>query len=166
MAEKQTIHIKADLTQYRGLMKALNAMDKDAKKQLKEDVKPISQMVAKEIKIAAAHAPYPKQAMAIAKTVRAKKDRIPYVSIGGSTKVFSNGQTAGQALIGSEFGAYPNSPAGSFPNGGNKFPFRSAREGRGNAGYWIYPTAKKLQPEVTRMWKHACEKVLDNWERG
>jgi hypothetical protein len=46
--------------------------------------------------------------------------------------------------------------AGNFPNGGYKFPARTQSEGRGNRGYWIFPTLKALQPEITRRWKARC----------
>jgi len=163
---KQSINIKADTTQYRGLLKALNEMDKDAKGQLKNDVKPIAAMMAKEIKAAAPQDPFSRQAQMVAKSVRAQKDRMPYVAVGGARKVFRNGATAGEAVFGSEFGANPGSKAGSFPNGGRRFPYRSAAKGAGNLGYWIFPTAKRLQPEIRKMWQDACNKVLDNWKRG
>jgi hypothetical protein len=70
-------------------------------------------------------------------------------------------------LFGNEFGSDRNvfGSKGNFPNGGRKFPERSPREGRGNKGYWIFPTLKAMQPEITRRWKNAVGEVYENWTR-
>jgi hypothetical protein len=72
------------------------------------------------------------------------------------------------SLFGNEFGGERNAynSLSAFPNGGYRFPARSPREGRGNAGYWIFPTLKTLQPEIRRRWKDAVDKVMDNWARN
>jgi hypothetical protein len=169
MADKVTIKMQPDLSQMRDLLKALNQMDEDSKKSLKEDVTSISNWTATGIKMAAyISAPMPRQAAVVAQTVRANKDRIPNVTIGGSRGRVSGGANAGILLYGNEFGSDRNlyGSAGLFPNGGYKFPTRTPREGRGNRGYWIFPTLKAMQPEITRRWKESVEKVLDNWNKG
>jgi len=170
MAEtKQEIRFQPDLRDFRGLLKALNQMDKEANLELKNDVQSISAWTAGEIKRAAyAHPFFPKQAAIIAPTVRANRDRIPNVTIGGSKGRFSGGAVSGQVLFGNEFGgdrnAYGNKTA--FPNGGYRFPKRSDRVGRGNAGYWIFPTLKAAQPEITQRWKDAVTDIFRKWGEG
>jgi hypothetical protein len=112
-------------------------------------------------------APMPRQTAIVAQTVRANKDRIPNVTIGGSRGRASGGANAGILLFGNEFGSDRNTfgSAGNFPNGGYKFPARTPREGRGNRGYWIFPTLKAMQPEITRRWKNAVGEVYENWTR-
>jgi hypothetical protein len=167
MAEKQRINVKMDITpEIRALLKDLNEMDKESKNELKEKVKGISSWVAEEIKTAASYAPMYKQAMRVAQTTRANKDRVPSVTIGGSRVKFSGGAVSGDVLIGSEFGADPTSVNGQFPNGGRRFPYRSPQRGRGSEGYWIYPTLRLAQPRITREWHEACDDVLANWTKG
>ena len=167
MAEKQTISVKMDITrEIRDLLKTLNEMDDESKTALKEKVKGIATWVAEDIKRAASKAPMPAQAMKVAKTVRANKDRVPNVTIGGSRVKFSGGAVSGDVLIGSEFGADPTSVNGQFPNGGRRFPYRSPQRGRGSEGYWIYPTLRLAQPRITREWHEACDDVLANWTKG
>lgn len=170
MAEaRETIRIQPDLREFRGLLKALNDMDKEANNQLKDDVQSISAWTAGEIKQAAYSHPYfPRQAAIIAPTVRANRDRIPNVTIGGSKGRASGGANSGQLLFGNEFGGQRNAfgTQSAFPNGGYRFPPRSPRVGRGNAGYWIFPTLKALQPELTKRWKTSVEKVFANWNYG
>ena len=177
MAEgRSTITIKPDLSEYRGLLKALSQMDKDSQKALKDDVASISAWTAQGIRAAAQYAPFSAQATAVAATVKPARDRVPTVRIGGSKKMpvrrkITEGNpapTAGQLLFGSEFGGERNAKdsQSAFPNGGYRFPARSPREGRGNAGYWIFPTLKVMQPEIKKRWFAACNKVMDNWARN
>jgi hypothetical protein len=165
---RQTIRFQPDLRDLRGLLKALNKMDDDSKKALKDDVAAISFWTAGGIRMAGyVGAPMPRQTAIVAQTVRANKDRIPNVTIGGSRGRASGGANAGILLFGNEFGSDRNTfgSAGNFPNGGYKFPARTPREGRGNRGYWIFPTLKAMQPEITRRWKNAVGEVYENWTR-
>jgi hypothetical protein len=167
MAEKQTIKVQMDITpEIRALFKVLNEMDKESKTELKEKVKGIAGWVADDIKRAAATAPMSAQAMRVAQTVRANKDRVPSVTIGGSRVKFSGGAVSGDVLYGSEFGADPTSQSGKFPNGGRRFPYRSPQRGQGSEGYWIYPTLRANQPRITREWHEAVDEVLSNWTKG
>ena len=169
MADTRTsVTVRPDLADYRGLLKALNAMDKEAQFQLKEEVTSISAWTARGIEQAGyAHPIYPRQARIVAATVRAARDRVPTVYIGGGKGRVSGGANAGQLLFGNEFGGDRNAfgNANAFPNGGFRFPPRTAREGRGNTGYWIFPTLKAMQPEIKRKWFAAVNKVMDNWAR-
>jgi hypothetical protein len=114
-----------------------------------------------------AHPVYPKQAYIVAKTVKGNRDRIPSVTIGGSRGRVSGGANAGQLLFGNEFGGDRNAKGNlnAFPNGGFRFPPRTDREGRGNVGYWIFPTLKENQGTLTDKWKNAVEKVFKKWGR-
>jgi hypothetical protein len=166
MAEKQTISVKMDITkEIRALLKVLNEMDKESKTDLKEKVKGIATWVAQDIKTQASYAPMYNQASKVAQTVRANKDRVPNITIGGSRVKFSGGALSGDVLIGSEFGADPTSVNGQFPNGGRRFPYRSPKRGQGNEGYWIYPTLRASQPKITREWHAAVDTVLSNWKK-
>lgn len=157
MAEKSTVRIQADQRQLRGLYAALREMDKDSQTQLKSDVTAISGWTAEKMR----NATYalgsdlkPGQAIKVGLTIRANKDRIPNVTIGGTKQRFSGGAVSGQVLFGSEFGS----------NRLPQFPNRSGNGGR--AGHWIFPTLKRYQGQITKEWKQAVEKVLDNWDKG
>ena len=170
MADTRTsITVRPDLGDYRALLKSLSAMDKQAQVGLKDDVYAISSWVAKGIKQAASvHQYYPQQAEIIAATIRPARDRVPTIYVGGSKGRASGGANAGQLLFGNEFGgdrnAYGNKTA--FPNGGYRFPPRTDREGRGNKGYWIFPTLKDMQEDIFKMWKKSVTDVMELWARG
>ena len=165
---RSSITVKPDLGDYRGLLKALSVMNKEAQGTLKNDVYSISSWVAGGIKTSGyVGARFPAQAAIVAATVRPARDRVPTIYVGGSKGRASGGANAGQLLFGNEFGGERNAKGSlsAFPNGGFRFPERTAREGRGNKGYWIFPTLKVMQPEIKRRWQEACVKVLDNWAR-
>jgi hypothetical protein len=165
---RTTITVRPDLADYRGLLKALNVMDKEAQVDLKDEVYSISAWTAQGIQRAGfAHPYYPAQARIVAETVRAARDRVPTVYVGGGKGRVSGGANAGQLLFGNEFGGDRNAfgNANAFPNGGFRFPPRTSREGRGNTGYWIFPTLKVMQPEIKKKWFAAVNKVMDNWAR-
>lgn len=166
MSDRTTVRIQPDRAQLAGLFKAFRKMDKDSQVKLKNDVSLISAWSAGELQAGAFNAPMQAQAQRVAQTVRPNKDRIPNVTIGGSKQRFSGGAVSGQVLFGNEFGANPTSPAGAFPNGGRRFPFRSPSKGRGNSGYWIFKTLTSIQPEITRRWKASVTEVLNNWNKG
>jgi len=167
VAEKKTIRVQMDMTnELRALFQRLNEMDAESKTVLKERVKGIANWVAEDIKTAASYAPMYKQAQRVAQTTRANKDRVPNITIGGARAKFSGGASAGDLVIGSEFGADPTSENGAFPNGGRRFPYRSDKRGQGNEGYWIFPTLRLAQPRITREWHEAVDDVLDNWTKG
>jgi len=159
VADKVSISIKPDQKQLSGLYAALRNLDKDANTKLKTDVMAISAWSAGRIKEAASLNPYPKQAAKALATTAARRDRVPSVAIGGSRQTYSGGAVSGQILFGSEFGANPTSVNGKFPNGGRRFPMPSK-------GYGIFKTLKQIQPEITRQWKAAVDKVLNEWSKG
>lgn len=161
MANKQTISIKPDQAQLSGLYEALKRLDKEANTNLKNDVASISAWSSEEIRQAAPLNPFPAQAAKVAVTIRANKDRIPNVTIGGTKQPFSGGAVSGQILFGSEFGG-----PSFFPNGGRRFPYRSPSKGRGNTGYTIFKRLAEIQPEITHRWKNAVDKVLNDWSKG
>lgn len=158
--DRTTLKIQPDSRDLKGVYKAFREMDENSKKALKDEVTSISAWSASKLQLSYTLNPYPAQAQKVAATIRANKDRIPNVTIGGSKGRFSGGAVSGQVLFGSEFGG--PSP---FANGGTRFPERSRSEGRGNVGYGIFRKLKEIQPELTRRWKNSVEKyVIKKWD--
>ena len=164
---KKTKVMSLDMSDYRGVLKALSQMDKEAQLQLKDDVHAISKWTAQGIIYSSYGAFMPAQAAIVAQTVRANRDRLPNITIGGSKGRASGGANAGQLLYGNEFGGERNAynSQSAFPNGGYRFPARSPREGRGNKGWWIFPSLVRMQPMIRKRWEDAVNKVMDNWAR-
>lgn len=183
--QRETISIKPDPAQLRGLYAAFKTLDEEANTQLKDDVSSISKWTAGEVKAAAAMAKYmPRQAMLVAESIKFNRDRVPNFTVGGgkkapvTRKVTSKNPAPkyGELLYGSEFGAEEflarrvngsNLGANTFGRyAGRRFPPRSPAFGRGSEGYWIYPTLRDKQSEITRRWTNAVERVLGKWSNG
>jgi len=159
---KATVKIEPDRRQLSSLYKAFREMDDGSKQALKDEVTSISAWSATELQNSYTMNPYPAQARKVAATIRANKDRIPNVTIGGSKGRFSGGAVSGNVLFGSEFGG----PA-PFANGGTRFPERSAPEGRGNIGYGIFKKLKEIQPRLSAEWKDAVKRhVIKKWDEN
>ena len=144
------------------LLKALNKMSKEANTELKNEVTKISLMTATALRLAAIS---PRQKI-IADTIRPRFDRMPTISIGGSKKITSykrGGGTVGDILFGVEFGA----KQAFLRNGGRAFPLRSAPAGvgGGSRGYWLFPTLRTLQPEISRRWYQAVDNLIEDWDK-
>jgi len=150
------VRIAVDERTMNGLKYALSKMDKESNARLRNDVADITSWYAPKL----ANAAYglgaefnPLQAQKVAESIRAVRDRVPYVQAGGRRVRFSGGAVSGQVLFGNEYGS----------NSYQQFPRRSPRKGRGNAGWWLTPALSRFQPEITHKWKEAVMKVLANW---
>ena len=109
------------------------------------------------------------QGQAFARSIKVSpKSKTPFFTIGGSSVKLRNGTPVGEIALGVEFGAYQDRPRkrkGKSTNyvGYRQFQPRSPREGRGNAGYFIFPTLKALQPEITRKWVEQVDRIRREW---
>ena len=155
MAEKESIKFGVQIEGLSQTIKAFNRLDKDGKNAARDEVLKISQLLAERIR---ARAPADKRYQNLAVSVRAGRDRVPVIYIGGrATPRVSGGGGPRELVIGMEFGA---DQAG--PNRW-RFPPRTPKQGRGNAGYWIYPTLKANQDEITRLWFDAMDRIIEEW---
>jgi hypothetical protein len=153
---KQTVSVKIDQADLRELQRAIFRMQKAVKDDLKADVMDI----ARDSVPAFQRSAQTTRQRQLRPTVKARKDVTPIIEFGGPQSAgVSGGASFSQMLFGTEFGANK----AFLRNGGRSFPMRSPRQGRGNKGYWIFPTAKKLQPEITRRWYQSVDSVLDKW---
>lgn len=109
------------------------------------------------------------QGQALARSIKVSpKSKTPFFTVGGTTIKLRNGTPVGAIALGVEFGAYQDKPRkrkGKSTNyvGYRQFQPRSPREGKGNAGYFIFPTLKALQPEITRRWVQEVDRIRREW---
>jgi hypothetical protein len=134
-------------------------MGKAANKDLRDASYSIARDVASELSASASGAGSiggnPFQAQAVAQGIRPYRDRTAKIKIRGKRPVTSGGGSVEDLLWGAEFGS----------NRFKQFPQRSPREGRGNRGYFIFPTLKRLQPKIRRDWVAAVNRVAYEWRR-
>jgi len=79
-----------------------------------------------------------------------KTSKIGEISLGFASQKFSGGGTTKSLWGGMEFGS------NRFP----QFPNRTPTLGRGNKGYFIFPTLKAAQPHIISEWQEAFSKII------
>lgn len=148
--------IAYDRQELRSITKAFKAMDETAIKQAQQLSNGLAQYAADQIRVAA-YGRYKGAAAVqrIADGVRVKKSsKIGELSYGFATQRFSGGGTTQILWPGYELGS----------NSHPQFPRRSPRKGKGNAGYFIYPTLRKIQPELVQKWEEGFSYILKEWD--
>jgi len=154
-ADKEAVRVSVKFEGVTETLAAFKKLDKDASKAAKEEATKIAQILADRIR---ARAPSDKRYQNLAVSVKAGRDRVPVIYIGQrQTPRVSGGAGPAQLVIGMEFGADQRGPNGW------RFPPRTPRLGRGNAGYWIYPTVRANQSEIIKMWFDAMDKIINDW---
>lgn len=148
----------AAITGVNATLRAYSKLGKEARKATKVEVQKVAQIVADRT-AAAGRARGGRDAL-LAGTAKAKQDRVPIVEYGGKQRAgVSGGATFSQLVYGMEFGAEQQGPNGW------RFPPRTPKKGRGNEGYWIFPTARKMGPEIAELWFRALDQIAEEWGR-
>lgn len=107
------------------------------------------------------------QAAAVARTVKARRDRVPVVVAGGAARVTRNRAHAYDVLFGSEFGQ--NARTGWYADiryresvgGGRQY---DPHLGRGS--YWFFETIEDNQAAIASQWSKAADEIIDAFGRG
>jgi len=137
------------------LIKAFKAMDAEATKVAAETGFELSKFVSGEVK-SAGYSRYinPTAVRRIVDGVSVSKtSKVGQVSYGFARQRFSGGGTTRQLWPGFEFGSKRF----------KQFPTYSGRFGRGGRGWFIFPTLRRLQPELVRKWEDKFGDILKIW---
>ena len=152
MADETIAYNKADL---RDLYKAFKLMDVQATEEARTQSAALAYFASEEIKAAAgSRTKGTKAAQRIADGVSiSKSSKIGEFSYGFARQRFSGGATTQTLWGGYEFGS----------NKFKQFPSYSGRQGRGSRGWFIYPTLRRIQPELINKWEVAFDRILKEW---
>jgi hypothetical protein len=150
------VKIAYDKSDLNGIKRAFKAMDAEAIEAAKKESSNLAQFAADRIKIAAASRTVSgTAARRIADGVKVSpSSRIGEFSYGFARQKFSGGGSTLDLLYGMEFGS----------NRLKQFPNRTPNKGRGNSGYFIYPTLRQIQPQLVQKWEEAFSKILKEWD--
>jgi len=148
--------IAYDRAELRSIIRAFKAMETQATDEAKRESSALADFAAGKIKEAAAFRTVSGKAVRrVADGVRvSKSSKVGEFSYGFATQRFSGGGTTQILWAGLEFGS----------NRFKQFPRRTPNNGRGNAGYFIYPTLRQIQPELVRQWEEAFSRILKEYE--
>ena len=149
MADEAIAYNKSDL---RGVTRAFKAMSDEAILQAKEDSSALATFVQRNIFEAAGSRGTVASRIAQGSRV-SKSSKIGEISYGFVSQKFSGGATTQMLWGGEEFGS----------NKYKQFPIWSGSQGRGSRGWFIYPTLRKLQPEILDKWEASFADILKEW---
>ena len=146
--------IAFDKTELRQIFKALKNMSDEANEEAKRQSGALAEFARDEVIQTANSLQSNKVAGRITQGSRVKKSsRIGEITYGFASQKFSGGATTKTIWGGSEFGS----------NKYKQFPVWSGREGRGSKGWFIYPTLRKIQPQIVARWTESFDKILKEW---
>lgn len=148
--------ITYDKRELRGVIQAFKAMDEQAIQEAKKESTALAQYASEQIKkTAGTRLVSGVAARRIADGVKVSKtSKVGEFSYGFASQRFSGGGTTQNLLYGMEFGS----------NRFKQFPNRTPTKGRGNSGYFIYPTLRQIQPELIQKWESAFDRILKEYE--
>lgn len=148
--------IAYDRSELRSIIRAFKAMDDEATDQARKQSSALAEYAANEIKAYSLSRTFGQSAVSrIVQGVKiSKSSKIGELSYGFASQRFSGGASTKDLWAGYEFGS----------NRFKQFPRRTPSKGRGNSGYFIYPTLRKIQPELVRQWQEAFSDILKKWD--
>ena len=148
--------IAYDRAELRSIIRAFKAMETQATDEAKRESSALAEFAAGKIREAAASRTVSGAAVQrVADGVRvSKSSKVGEFSYGFASQKFSGGGTTQILWASLEFGS----------NRYKQFPRRTPNRGRGNSGYFIYPTLRQIQPELVRQWEEAFSRILKEYE--
>jgi hypothetical protein len=152
MASETIAYNRQDL---RDILKAFKAMDEQATEEARNQSAALAYFASQEIKATAATRTKSGKAVArVAEGVSiSKSSKIGEFSYGFARQKFSGGATTQTLWGGLEFGS----------NKFKQFPAYSGRQGRGSRGWFIYPTLRRIQPELINKWEASFNRIIKEW---
>jgi len=152
MASETVAYNKSDM---RNILKAFKAMDEQATDEARTQSAALAYFASEEIKAAAGtREKSGKAVQRVADGVSiSKSSKIGEFSYGFARQKFSGGATTQTLWGGLEFGS----------NKFKQFPSYSGRQGRGSRGWFIYPTLRRIQPELIKKWEQSFDRILKEW---
>ncbi len=148
--------ITYDKRELRGVIQAFKAMEDAATDEAKRESSALAEYASEQIKkTAATRTVSGIAARRIADGVKVSKtSKVGEFSYGFARQKFSGGGSTLDLLYGMEFGS----------NRFKQFPTRTPTKGRGNSGYFIYPTLRAIQPELINKWEAAFDRILKEYD--
>ena len=140
--------IRVSIKGARETIAAFRALPKEASKELRDASTRISEVEAVKIRTAATSSSA--QSALVAPGVKARRDRLPSITVGGAKRVGRNRKPLNKIMYGANFGA------------STLKQFRPHR-GAGDDDYWFFSTVEKDIPNMVDQWGRAVDKVLRRW---
>lgn len=159
---KQGLTFRLHIDGLRTTLNAFRYLPKDASKTLRERTLELSEDLA-NVARGAARRDEGAQTSLLIPTIKARKDRVPSVQVGGTRKVGRHRVPAYAVLFGSEFGM--NARSGWYA----KRRYRTSdgrqyREHLGQQGYWFFPIVEQEQQRIGAAWRQVADDIISEWD--
>lgn len=150
---KRPLDLNVRIEGARETLQAFKDLPKEASDALRDASTDLSELMAGWVQ--AAGRAEGRQAALLAGTVKAKRDRVPYVQAGGTKGVGHAWPKRGKGkafelLFGSEFGG-----------AGHGF-----KPHQGKQGTWIFPVIEARASEIAKRWDQAADEVVEKFTAG
>ena len=148
--------IQYDRKELRAITSSFKAMSEEATDAAKRESSALAEFAAAKIRDkAATRTVNPAAVQRIASGVKvSKSSKIGEISYGFASQKFSGGGSTRDLWAGFEFGS----------NKYKQFPNRTPNRGRGNSGYFIYPTLREIKPQIIAQWENAFSRILKEYD--
>jgi hypothetical protein len=147
--------VALDQTELRQVFKALKNMGEEANDEAKRQSGALAEFARAEVIQTASRGNNTKVSGRIAQGSKVKKSsRIGEITYGFASQKFSGGGNTKLLWGGTEFGS----------NKDRQFPVWSGRGPNGGSkGWFIYPTLRRIQPQIVAKWTESFTKILKEW---
>ena len=147
--------VALDQTELRTVFKALRNMGVEANDEAKRQSGALAEFARAEVIQTASRGNNTKVSGRIAQGSKVKKSsRIGEITYGFASQKFSGGGNTKLLWGGTEFGS----------NKDRQFPVWSGRGPNGGSkGWFIYPTLRRIQPQIVAKWTESFTKILKEW---
>ncbi len=147
--------VALDRTELRQVFKALKGMTEEANDEAKRQSGALAEFARAEVIQTASRGNNTKVSGRIAQGSKVKKSsRIGEITYGFASQKFSGGGNTKLLWGGTEFGS----------NKDRQFPVWSGRGPNGGSkGWFIYPTLRRIQPQIVAKWTESFTKILKEW---
>lgn len=147
---KTGLTVSVKIEGLRETLKAFNDLPKEASDELRDQSMKLSQFIALQAK--ASGKADTRQSALVADTVKAKRDRTPVVTAGGTTKIGRRGTPAYKILFGSMFGS-------------NQYK-QFGRPHAGREAFWFFPVIEENSAAIAAYWLKAADNVVRKFSEG
>lgn len=141
---KTGLTVQVNVSGVREVLAALQKLPKDAQKEIRDRSLVLANKLAGSA-IAAGRGEG-SQAALVASTVKARRDRVPVIEAGGTTRLGRNRAPAFKLLFGSEFGS--------------NYYRQFGKPHLGSGSYWFLDTVEREQATIMQEWSGAADEVI------
>lgn len=161
---KKSVTLTVRIEGLRETLRAFQDLPKDASTRLREESLKLAEKMAAKARADGMTDQDPRSKL-LAGTVKAVKDRVPVIQVGGDKLLGRHGAPAYSLLFGSLFGM--NARSGWYAKTQYKTSHgHQYREHRGRDAYWFFNVIERDQATISRAWNTVADGIVRDFSEG